>query len=121
MIMTEKNNLSVSQKFWIGILIAILGIIVSLFVTEVRFFLGIGKAEKVDTIQEPLGGQKPPNVKIEQEKDIYQLLEVGKANTIEEAKKTVKEKEKAELDKWSENYRLEKEIRLLEEAKKLLK
>ena len=40
--MTEKRNLSASDKFWISILVTILGIVIGLFVPEVRHFLGIG-------------------------------------------------------------------------------
>jgi galactitol-specific phosphotransferase system IIC component len=50
--MTGKNNLSVSEKFWIGILstiiCAIIGIAVSLFVPEVRDFFGIEEVKKSD-------------------------------------------------------------------------
>ena len=118
MMMTEKRNLSVSEKFWIGIIITILGIIVSLFVPEVRCFLGIEKERKeVQEISDKTWAERH----LEQEKLLREkTLETGNANTIEQAKNMIREKNKAESDKYWENLRLEQEIRLLEEAQKLL-
>jgi len=122
--MTEKSKLSASEKFWIGILITILGIVVSLFVPEVRHFLGFKNNDevlaKLDTLQyenRHINGQEKPSVNLEesseskrnsQKSTLSQTQDVNDNGTkvvnVENSNLTQTIVEKQKLNLSSENF-----------------